>query len=379
MALAGSLKDFNLADIFQLIAQQGKSGILHIKSGRFSMRVFFFNGNVVRSEVFENGKIADVLLTMLLRSGVISDKDFQYIIDKRAKSMRRTEDILLDENFVSREDLIVFIRLKNSELLYKLMGWKEGDFEFEPAEISVNSVYDTPQPTDSVLMDTFRVVDEWPSINNVITSVNMKFELNTQADDFEKIASQNEFGESERKIYSMLIENPNFDVQKLIDMSRLGEFETCKALYNLVRTGIMKAIKPKNAIPFNALKGGPLSTKRITIPSILILNILLAIIAFFMVIVLISGVFSRLKLLREESPNAAFRVSIYKHLISDIAKERIKNAVDVYRYSFGTFPEHMDQLVKVGLLKERDLSYPFNMRYRYRVTQNEVLIETPLY
>ncbi|MCX7944271.1 MAG: DUF4388 domain-containing protein, partial [Deltaproteobacteria bacterium] len=66
MALAGSLKDFNLADIFQLIAQQGKSGILHIKSGRFIMRVFFFNGNIVRSEVFENGKPIDVLLNMLL-------------------------------------------------------------------------------------------------------------------------------------------------------------------------------------------------------------------------------------------------------------------------------------------------------------------------
>ncbi len=379
MALAGSLKDFNLADIFQLIAQQGKSGILHIKSGRFTMRVFFFNGNVVRSEVYESGKIADVLLTMLLRAGVISAKNFQYITDKRAKSMRRTEDILLDENFVSREDLIVFIKLKNSELLYKLMGWKEGEFEFEPAEISVNSAYDTPQPTDSVLMDTFRVVDEWPSINNVITAVNMRFELNTQSEDFDKIARQNEFGEGEKKIYTLLIENPDYDVQKLIDISRLGEFETCKALYNLVRTGILVAKKPKNAVPFNALKGGPLSTKRIIIPSVLILNIILGIIAFLTVVILISGVLSRVRSLKEESPNAAVRVSVYKHLISDITKERIRNSANVYRYSFGTLPEQPEQLVKTGLLEERDLYYPFRMKYKYRVQNNDILLETPLY
>lgn len=379
MALAGSLKDFNLADIFQLIAQQGKSGILHIKSGRFIMRVFFFNGNVVRSELFENGKPSDVLLNMLLRAAVISPKDFQYIVDKRTKSMRRIEDILLDENFVSRDDLILFIKLKNSELLYKLMGWKEGEFEFEPAEISVNSAYDTPQPTDSVLMDTFRVVDEWPSINNVISAVNMKFELNTQAEDFDKVAAQYEFGESERRIYTLIIENPGYDVQKLIDISRLGEFETCKALYNLVRTGILVAKKPKNAVPFNALKGGPLTTKRIIIPSVLILNIILGVMALLSFLILLNGVLSRIKSLKEESPNAAVRVSIYKHLISDITKERILNSVNVYRYSFGSFPEKAEMLIKTGLLEERDLSYPFKMRYQYSIKNGEIQLETPLY
>lgn len=379
MALAGSLKDFNLADIFQLIAQQGKSGILNIKSGRFLMKVFFFNGNVVRSEVFEGGKPVDVLLTMLLRAGVITTNDFRYIIDKRNKSLRRTEDILLDENFVSREDLIIFIRLKNNELLYKLMGWKEGDFEFETAEISINSAYDTPQPTDSVLMDTFRVVDEWPSINNVITAVNMKFKLNTQAEDFNKVAEQNEFGDSEKKIYSMLLENPEFDVQRFIDTSRLGEFETCKALYNLVRTGIISTKKPKYAIPFNALKGGPLSTKRIVIPSVLILNTFLGVITFLAVVLMAAGIISRIKSIQEESPNAAVKVSIYKHIISGITKERIKNSAAVYRYTFGTFPEQLDQLVKTGLLEQRDLYYPFKMGYKYKKDREDIYLETPLY
>lgn len=379
MALAGSLKDFNLADIFQLIAQQTKSGILHIRSGRFIMRVYFFNGNIVRSEVFEGNKPSDILLTMLLRAGVISPKDFQYIVDKRAKSMRRTEDILLDENFVSREDLILFIRLKNSELLYKLMGWKEGDFEFEPSEISVNSAYDTPQPTDSVLMDTFRVVDEWPSINNVISAVNMTFELNTQTEDFNKVAKENEFGESEKRIYSLIIENPNYDVQKLIDTSRLGEFETCKALYNLVKTGILQTKKPKSPIQFNALKGGPLSTKRIVIPSILILNSFLGIVSILLVILLLSGVVSRIKTVHLESPNAAVRVSIYKHLISEITKERIKNSLDVYKHMQGGLPNQIDILTKNGLLEERDLQYPFKLKYKYKKDGDNVIIENPLY
>ena len=32
MALAGTLKDFGIADILQLIAQQPKTGVLHLRS-----------------------------------------------------------------------------------------------------------------------------------------------------------------------------------------------------------------------------------------------------------------------------------------------------------------------------------------------------------
>lgn len=379
MALAGSLKDFNLADIFQLIAQESKSGILHIKSGRFIIRVFFFNGNVVRAELFENGRASDVLLTMLLRAGVIDTKDYQYVVDKRAKSMRRTEDILLDEGFVSKEDLVLFLKLKNSELLYKLMGWKEGNFEFEPTEVSVNSAYDIPQQTDGVLMDTFRIVDEWPSINNVISAVNMKFTFNPQAEDFDQVAKKNEFGESERRVYSLLLDNPEYDVQKLIDISRLGEFETCKALYNLVRTGIITPLKPKHPVPFNALKGGPLSSKRIVIPSVFILNMILGVVAVISILLFMSGIVARVKAFRSEDASGVLRIAIYKQLIADISKERILNSAYVYRYTTGGLPERMDELVKAGLLEERDLSYPFRMRYRYKVDAKGVYIESPIY
>lgn len=379
MALVGSLKDFNIADIFQLVAQQGKSGILHVKSGRFIMRVYFFNGLVVRSEVFENGRPVDVLLMMLLRSGVITPNDFQHILDQRARSMKRTEDILLDENFIGPEDLVHFIKLKNNELLYKLMGWKEGDFEFEPSEISINSAYDTPQAADGVLMDAFRVVDEWPSVNNVIYAVNMTFEIDHTGEDFERVAERNEFGEPERRIYSLILENNKYDVQKLIDLSRLGEFETCKALYNLVRTNILIPKRPHKPVPFNALKGGSLDTRRVIIPSVVVLNVILGIIAVFTVLLLVAGIFSRIRTISDESPMASVRISIYKRLISNITRERIANSMKVYRFSTGNDPDRLEQLVQSGLLSERDLSYPFILRYRLKIENDSRKILNPLY
>ena len=47
MALKGTLKDFSLADIFQLIGIQKKTGILSLKSGQETATVSFNASSVI--------------------------------------------------------------------------------------------------------------------------------------------------------------------------------------------------------------------------------------------------------------------------------------------------------------------------------------------
>ena len=54
-------------------------------------------------------------------------------------------------------------------------------------------------------------------------------------------------GQNERKIYRLAL--PERTVEKLIDLSRLGEFETCKALLNLVNLSFLKPI-PRSRYEF---------------------------------------------------------------------------------------------------------------------------------
>ena len=53
MALKGTLKDFGIADILQLIAQQAKSGELSVRTRGQQVTVWFVGGNIVGAE--ENG------------------------------------------------------------------------------------------------------------------------------------------------------------------------------------------------------------------------------------------------------------------------------------------------------------------------------------
>ena len=50
MALEGTLEDFSLADIFQLIALQRKTGILQLKRNQESVTVKFHNGMVIGAD-----------------------------------------------------------------------------------------------------------------------------------------------------------------------------------------------------------------------------------------------------------------------------------------------------------------------------------------
>ena len=47
MALKGTIKDFGVADILQLISQQGKTGVLVLRNEADEVTVTFLNGSVV--------------------------------------------------------------------------------------------------------------------------------------------------------------------------------------------------------------------------------------------------------------------------------------------------------------------------------------------
>ena len=50
MALEGSLKDFGLADILQLIFFQRKTGVLTLEGRLDKVRLLFIDGNIVGAE-----------------------------------------------------------------------------------------------------------------------------------------------------------------------------------------------------------------------------------------------------------------------------------------------------------------------------------------
>ena len=66
--------------------------------------------------------------------------------------------------------------LQTTETVYRLFRWKSGTYAFEPGEVEWDRETVTPLRAESVLMEGFRRVDEWPMVRKRISSPAMTFE-----------------------------------------------------------------------------------------------------------------------------------------------------------------------------------------------------------
>ena len=72
MALVGTLKDFGLADILQLIGLQRKSGLLTLEHGPDRVTVKFLEGAVVGADT-STRNLEELLGSVLVRTGRITE------------------------------------------------------------------------------------------------------------------------------------------------------------------------------------------------------------------------------------------------------------------------------------------------------------------
>src|SRR5512145_2995880 len=175
MALKGTLKDFGIAEILQLIGQQAKSGVLHLEGRDEEIHIAMADGNVVRAE-HVGRKTKERLGTRLVRAEVLTQEKLEYALDLQKRSLRRLGDILVELGFVSKQDLREMTALQTTETVYHLFHWKSGTYEFEPGEVEWDPQTETPLRAESVLMEGFRQVDEWPLVRKKISSGAMTFE-----------------------------------------------------------------------------------------------------------------------------------------------------------------------------------------------------------
>src|SRR3954469_8029134 len=104
MALKGTLKDFGIADILQLIGQQQKTGVLYIKSKSEEVEVSFVEGNVVRA-LSKTRRSRELLGSMLVGSGLLTQNELDEALDIQKRTLKRLGDILVTEGKVTGDQL----------------------------------------------------------------------------------------------------------------------------------------------------------------------------------------------------------------------------------------------------------------------------------
>jgi hypothetical protein len=369
MALSGTLKDFGIADILQLIGHQTKTGKLVLKNGLEEVDVLFVEGNVVFAT--DNARQKESLLgSMLLRAELVTEEKLEEALVMQKRSLKRLGDVLLEQNYLAADDLAQVMRLQTTETLYKLFSWKSGTYEFEQEELEGFKAGFEPVRAESVLLEGFRRMDEWPAVRKKLPWPEATFRQRKELAEPAAGAAEKDDGPGERhrSIYRRALEGRT--ASSIADVSRVGEFETWKALCELSEWGYLEAVPPAKG---RSAAAGPAARKPARSSGLVRLG--LATGAFCAAIFLAHLATPSLGSGPREA--AAGRGAVL-HLLARDQVLRLESALEVYRVEHGEYPASLAALVDGQLVSARDLSYPFRDPYHYRRTPQGFVLLPPL-
>lgn len=378
MALSGTLKDFGIADILQLIGHQTKTGRLTLKASNHEVEVFFVEGNVVfASEIARDSK--NLLGNLLLRAELLSPAQLDEALAEQQRTLKRLGDIVTGSGAVTKAQLAQMMRLQTTETLYRLFGWKNGSYEFHQEQVDPSRSTFDPIRAESILLEGFRRTDEWPRLKKSIPWPGATFERLQELDTRDLGSIDEGAGEGEegkpgprhKLVYKLALAGK--DLQHVTDASRLGEFEALKALSELVAWGFLQAVPPPSGAMALAqgLKHGGQKLARTGA----VVRLALSLVFFVAMLVVARAVAPRLGAARIESP--ARRGAVARTIARDQVR-RLESALELYRAEHGEYPQALAGLVENELVSDQDLRYPYRETYYYRRTAQGFVLLPPL-
>ncbi len=324
MALEGSLRDFGLADILQLLYFQKKTGTLTISGPMDRVTLYFYEGNIVSAEsrkrVEENrfGRI-------LIKKGAITEKELQEALQEQKKTGLRIGDILLRKGLLSEEIIRETVVSQLTETVIQLFSWKEGNYEFRAQQVNINKEIPVSLDTQHLLMEGLRILDEW-------TLIEGRLSLDTvfKRTDVEDIS----ITEEESRILN-LIDGEN-DVSMIIELSGMDNFEVSKTLLNLMDRGLIEpvTVEPVTVEPAEiAMPHGKRD-----------LSMLLPLGTFLLTILVSLFIITTGNPFGEDIISSLFKSSKIDRVEADI--ERLRFHADLYRLKKGSYPEDIKEIGK---------------------------------
>jgi len=313
MALEGSLRDFGLADILQLIYFQRKTGVLVLDGRMDRVKLLFIEGNIVGAESRKRME-ANRLGKVLVKKGILGEKEVQSISEEQSRTNLKLGIVLINRGLVEKDVIQEVLTGQIKETVVQIFAWKQGTYEFTPQEIPVEKELNISLDTQHLLMEGLRIVDEWSLIEGKIT-------LDTV---FAKTAGGIAGLTSKEEEILSLVDGEN-DVSTIIDISAKDDFEVSKTLVSLLDKG---AIERKATVPV-VTEVAYRKTRKPTLSYHFLALILLVIAGIISLYPVILG------------PGDLFKGFIASKAVNDL-RFQIEN----YTLTYGSYPENLGEISK---------------------------------
>ncbi len=378
MALEGTIRDFGLPDIFQLIGLQRKTGILTLKNEKDQVTVAFENGMVVAADS-STKRLEDRLGNVLVKQGKLTNERLADALSTQKATLQRLGHVLVTQNAITEKDLKEAITVQISQLVFKVFRWRDGEYHFAPTDtVDYDRENFAPMSADFILMEGIRMVDEWPIIEKKIPSMDIVFRTAVDPGTIEVAVTDAAGGEvkaaasASNKIRLSRDEERVFrkvdgtrTVQAIVDSSGLSEFDTCRILFDLLNRNLISTVGRGAKVAETSRRDAVVSSTP---------GYVLAAAAALLALVGISA--------RATKPFAVLGMppylqSAHDRLLDGVRYsrlERLDRGVLAYHLAKGTTPSTLAEVVERKLVDRSYLKDPWARPYHYALTATGYLL-----
>ncbi len=334
MALEGSLQDFGLADILQLIYFQRKTGVLTLEGRGDRVKLYFVDGNVMTAESkrrAEDHRLGKVLV----KKGLLQEKDLSNALDEQKQSGTRLGGTLIRKGLVPKEVIHEILTVQVTETTVQLFGWKQGSYEFSQESVSQDKDLQFSVDTQHLLMEGLRIVDELSVIKD-------RIRLDAV---FRKVADTVEDASDEEAEVFGYVDGQS-DVSEIVDFCGRDNYEVSKNLLSLLEKGAIEEITAAPLVSAPAAEAKPSGHLWKYLPAAAVsVSFLLSVATTVM--------------LRGDGPKRS-------RAAQEI--ETLRFQAETYHLQHGAYPEQLSVLTNI--------QDPWGRAYRYEITSDSILISS---
>jgi hypothetical protein len=234
VALEGPLKELHIQDVFQLLDLGRKSGVLRVTSElrQAAATVSFDRGGVVAASL---GSDDQPIGSRLVRLGKITPEQLE-----RARHLqntgdpRRLGDILVDLGAIGRRQIERQLKGQVEETVFELLGWSEGYFRFEEGAPGHSAVESPVRfPTEALLMEAARRLDEWSRIGSTVAHLGLVPRLPPE----DGVGAPLDLVPFEWEVLAAV--DGERDLHALAHTLGRSEFEVARTVYGLTTAGVL--------------------------------------------------------------------------------------------------------------------------------------------
>ncbi|MFQ5431133.1 MAG: DUF4388 domain-containing protein [Nitrospinota bacterium] len=377
MALAGSLKDFNITNILPIIKAENQTGVLEVKNKGEEIKITFLEGQIVYGETTA-AKDSRRLRNTLVFNRMMTRDAWKQLQLQHTDELESIWQVL--PQMVPPETASNLLRRQILDATFALMRFTKGEYNFVSAKkVEYPEQLIQPMDVDFLLMEGARVSDEWAMMEKRLPSLNAVMRkaitVEQSADESQRVSEDEEVADYAETLEFELIKERGIEIDdnEKKALSIVGKYKSVTDLldgadlsYLDAGNAVVSLIKKKILIPMThkqiADMMRPQKVKKGAALGYLIVLLTLSLFS--------AGVYYRCVTLpdRLESLKSSVAGVFEKNTQSDL--QSIRYSIQLFYVQNGRLPKNIDGLKRSRLADDRQFMDRWGRPIKYEKKKN---------